>query len=661
MERNRVAWYWNRLRLMGIKEIVFRFEQAVLLRCQIARLFTAQTVPRLTISSRNTFWLPSFPKDLQGCYIQGADALVEGKITLFNNQIFNFSDPIAWNMDPLSSTNAPLIFGKAIDYRNPDLVGDIKYLWELNRHLHLVPLAQAYALTSEEKYLNCIKEHLDSWLVQCPYLLGPNWCSSLELAIRLINWTFVWHYIGGMDSILFKGSEGVLLLKRLLAAIYQQVHFIVYHYSRYSSANNHRIGEAAGVFISTVTWPYWKEFSNWGKFAQNILEKECILQNAPDGVNREQSTSYQQFVLDFLIIAGLAGENSGSHFSSRYWKRIESMLVYIASLLDMRGNMPMIGDADDGYVVKLSQETDFCPYMSLLATGSILFNRYEFGLKAKKIDDKSHFLLGEQAEKGLGASRPEPVPELLQRDFPHGGYYILGDCFETEDEVKGIVDCGPLGYLSLAAHGHADALSLCLSASGKEFLIDPGTYAYHTNENWRNYFRGTSAHNTIRVDGKDQSVIGGRFMWLQKAKTRCLTWSSSKNRVFFKGVHDGYTRLKDPVTHYREVTYLKNRKLFIIIDEIDCKKEHLIEMFWHFSEGCLLELSDNVITATNQNKEINIKVDSKIKNIKIYKGNFDKPMGWVSRSFDQKFPSYSIVCEQNIMGKTRFLSTIKIK
>ena len=113
---------------------------------------------------------------------------------------------------------------------------------------------------------------------------------------------------------------------------------------------------------------------------------------------------------------------------------------------------------------------------------------------------------------------------------------------------------GRLGYLSIAAHGHADALSFTLSAGGEELLIDPGTFAYHTQKQWRDYFRGTSAHNTVRIDGQDQSVGAGNFLWLAhapvaRARIQCSTPQFDR----LVAEHDGYRRLADPVTHRREL------------------------------------------------------------------------------------------------------------
>src|SRR5205823_12200468 len=135
---------------------------------------------------------------------------------------------------------------------------------------------------------------------------------------------------------------------------------------------------------------------------------------------------------------------------------------------------------------------------------------------AGRFDDKSRWLLGDQAAEQFDALPIAPA-KPVRLAFREGGYYILGRDFGGPREVKALVDAGPLGYLSIAAHGHADALAVTLSVGGEECLVDPGTYSYWQERKWRDYFRGTSAHNTVRIDGLDQSVPGGRFMWLKKA------------------------------------------------------------------------------------------------------------------------------------------------
>ena len=83
-------------------------------------------------------------------------------------------------------------------------------------------------------------------------------------------------------------------------------------------------------------------------------------------------------------------------------------------------------------------------------------------------------------------------------------------------------DGGPHGYLAIAAHAHADALSIEVRCGGVDILADPGTYCYFGEPDWRRYFRSTVAHNTLELDGQNQSLSGGPFLWLVYATTRML-------------------------------------------------------------------------------------------------------------------------------------------
>jgi hypothetical protein len=532
-----------------------------------------------------------------------------------------------------------LSFGKHIDYRDASEVGDIKYLWEINRHLHLPTLAQAYRLTQRRVYLDAIGTQLASWFQQCPYLMGPNWTSSLELGIRLINWSLTWQWIGGSSSPLFEGPSGAALRARWLESVYQHVHFIRGYFSRYSSANNHLIGEASGVYIAACTWPYWQSFDPWRRQARSILEREALEQNAPDGVNREQAVSYQQFVLDFLILAALAGRANGEMFAPQYWARIEAMLEYLASIMDTAGNVPMIGDADDGYVVRLAAAPGWCPYRSLLATGAVLFERGDFKVKAGVLDEKTRWLLGDGSQERFAAIPARNLVLPVRRAFPEGGYYILGGDFETPREVRLLVDSGPLGYRSIAAHGHADALAILLSVGGREFLIDPGTYAYHTGRDWRDYFRG-------------KSQIGGSFMWSRHAQARCEAWEPGADSDRFVGSHDGYRVLPDPVVHRREIRWSRPERTIVITDRVDCRGTHIVERFWHFSEYCQLEMEGAAVIAENQGVRIRLEQAGAPAEVSVKRGDEAGHLGWVSRRFAVKEPTSTLVWRSPFTGAT---------
>ncbi|MCG6868806.1 MAG: heparinase II/III family protein [Gammaproteobacteria bacterium] len=656
-----IDWYLNRLRMMSPGEVLYRVRSNLQSKFRQICMKCAQGTKQPVIPERQDHWLSPGQYFNTDGYLSEAGSIMDGKMRLFAIDACNVGSQPSWNTDPLTGTSAPLTFGLSLDYRDERLVGNIKYLWELNRHYQMVRLAQAWHLTGSNEYLVGLRELLESWLDQCPYLKGPNWSNSLELGIRLINWSVTWQLIGGSSSVLFEGSEGRQFQSRWLKSIYQHADFISSRFSKYSSANNHLIGEAAGLFVAACTWPFWDEMDAWRDTAFEILTREAVAQNGPDGVNREQAVSYQQFVLDFLLVSAFAGEARGVEFPREYWRRIELMMDFIASIMDVSGNVPMIGDADDGYVVQLSKDPGFCPYRSLLATGAVLFNRPEFKMKAGELDDKTRWLLGEKAQGRYDSLSRSDEPLPVRRAFPDGGYYVMGSNFETDREIRIIIDSGELGYLSIAAHGHADALAFTMSVAGKEILVDPGTYSYHTLPRWRNYFRGTAAHNTVVVDGKNQSVIGGNFMWVKHASAACRKWEPGEKRDIFRGLHDGYKQLTDSVIHYRDMWLDKTDNRVRVEDRLTCKDRHTAERVWHFGEQCRISTRGSTILVENAGVRATFTPQEKDVECLLLSQSDSPPGGWVSRRFDVKAPAFTVVWKSKIKGTTRLGSTIELE
>jgi hypothetical protein len=633
---------------MDFREILYRTGQFFSGKIEHAGLGRARPSPP-GISLARSWSTPLATEFQREPYELAAESILRGRYTIFAMNDIPLGFPPGWNCDPKSGKTAPLKFGKSLNYRDERLVGNVKYLWEPNRHHELVTLAQAWHLSRKLHYAAACKRMLESWIDACPYPLGPNWSSSLELGIRLVNWSFSWHLLGGEHSPLFVTAEGQRFRRRWLDSIYCHCHFIAGYLSKYSSANNHLFGEQLGLFIAATTWPVWAESTQWRETSQPMLEREALVQNAEDGVNREQGIWYHHEVADMMLLAALVGRTNGWEFSRQYWTRFENMLEFLASIMDLNGHLPAWGDSDDGVMVRFCPARDFNAYRSLLATGAVLFDRADFKVKARVFDDKSRWLLGDAAAEKFMALKDDGRKLPVRHAFAQGGYYILGADFETDREVRIVADAGPLGYLSIAAHGHADALSFTLSIAGHEFLIDPGTFAYHTDQKWRDYFRGTGAHNTLRIDGKDQSVIGGNFLWTHHARTTCHNFELSGVRQRLVASHDGYHRLSAPATHRRTWTYLPDRRLLVIDDEVATGGAHTIELHWHFGKDCEVELfADHVIVkcreavlALHWQKGLSSSLTS---------ANIDPPLGWISHRFDQKVPCNVLTLSQNIAG-----------
>lgn len=656
----RIGWYFNRLRCMTPAEMNHRLLQAARVRAEAWKPANLAGAPDARLDVHGRPWLHVPPgADVASC-VAAADRIVDGHYDLFALRGVQLGATPRWNRDPKTGVEAPMRFGKLLNYRDPRLVGDIKYVWELNRHLHLVTLAQAYAVTAEPRYFAVVRQHLESWFADCPCPLGPNWSSALEAALRLISWSAAWQLLGGGNGPLLAESANVGLRTRWLRAVYEHASFVHGYFSLYSSANNHLIGEAAGLYVAAITWPYWQQAGVWRAEAKRILERETLLQNGQDGVNLEQAVAYQRFELELLILCWLAGEANGDTYSVPFRSRIEAMLEFLASIMDVKGNVPMIGDSDDAIVVRLDHRPQFCGFRSLLATGALLFQRADFKYKAGPLDERTRWLMkdADAAYRALDATR---VRLPVRRPFSEGGYYVLGCDFETPHEIRLIADAGPVGYQTIAAHGHADALSFTLSVGGIEFFIDPGTYAYHTQGVWRRYFRGTAAHNTLRVDGRDQSQPGGNFMWVKKAKAECDFWSSDEERDVFEGWHDGYLDLSDPVLHRRRIMLEKRARRVVIEDALEARGTHTVELFLHCGEACQVHEDPQGYIVRRGSSQICVILPAAGDGCerRIYHGSVSPIHGWISRRFDEKEPVSTLVWRARISGCARLRWEIK--
>jgi len=626
----RMMWLMNRLRCMSVAEVGYRMRQAATVR--LGRRMTGRAAPpalprALTLPVAGA---PELDAAEVEALVLDAERICAGHVVLFAERRFDVGVPTAWNRDPETGVTGPSIYCGDIAITNRDLVGDIKHVWELNRHLHLVRLAQAWALTGDVRWLHALEQNLRSWLDACPPLTGPNWTSSLELGIRLINWGLIWQLVGGDNSKLFQGDGGPKLRADWLGSVHAHCRTIARHLSRHSSANNHLIGELAGLYVGATVWPCWKESHGWQAQARRELEHEALAQFSRDGVNREQAFAYHIFSSEFLFVAGLQAQAAGQPFIRHYWASLQRALRFLRSVRDVGGHVPMVGDADDGCVFRLDAHgSDRAA--QLLALGDSVF-----GGQADSHPGVRWLL------HALPGDRPDCDPHEGNSGcgwaFPDGGYLLFGNHFGEADEIKGMLDCGPLGYLGIAAHGHADALALTLSVAGEECLVDPGTYSYWQEQKWRDYFRGTSSHNTVRIDGVDQSVPGGRFMWLRKARASIERLPASPHEFDFRGSHDGYARLADPVRHVRSVRFDGASNTLTVRDEVAAANPHTVELFWHFAPGLDVRLTSHGLSVRGRRFVLQMAASGDDLHLELVRGHENPPLGWYSRTYEAREP-----------------------
>jgi len=669
-----ISWYLRRLQAMSGKEIAWR-----------TKSFCRDAIDRYLVNMRQRVRPPlSFQNSRNGeedrsvrlCDMElgewaslsleqeeyswrqrllvKADQIASYRLSFLGLKDQYLGKEINWNYEYKTGKNSPMKFSPAIDYRNLNVTGDCKFLWEPNRHHHLVVLGRAYRASGDVRYARAAVKQLESWLQQNPFGIGMNWRSPLELGLRLINW--VWTIDLIYDSGLIEG----VFKNRLLDVIDRHIWEIDRKYSVGSSANNHLIGEAAGVFIASSYFPSLKNAARWQVRSRKILLEQIICQTHPDGGTREQAIGYHLFALQFFLISGLMARKVGQDFTDEYWSHLEKMFEFIGVLSEGGTELPMFGDADEGYVLDLGGDPRNVRVW--LSIGAILYGRSDFKRWAQAYAELCRWLLGRSSRDQFDAiGIPVGDDHLSSRDFPDTGCYLLQSSNRDENcHISVIFDCGEHGFKSIAAHAHADALSFVLRAFGRDVLVDPGTYDYFSYPKWREYFRSTRAHNTVVIDGRDQSEMLGLFLWGRRAKARCLSWQPSEVGGRVIGEHDGYTYLKDPVTHRRSLDLDGRARRLIVRDDIIACAKHEIEISFHLAEHCVVNpAGGNCYLVDVGLGTITIELDPHLK-VEEFKGSEDPICGWISRGYHRKEASTTLVGRCVCKGNTSLVCRIDI-
>lgn len=576
--------------------------------------------------------------------LAAVNGLMAGRIPMFG-QVFDIGVDVDWHRDPKTGRRAPRSYGLGIDYRRPEVVGDIKVLWEISRHQHLVPLAVAYVATGEIRYRTAVTRQIDSWIRANPYGTGVHWCSAIEVGLRAVAWSMV-------HSLLSLRDAGGLLScsedrQALVRALYQHGYFIERNLSRFSSANNHLVGELVGLLCMATVFDFGPCSARWVSLSRIELEREIQLQVWPDGVAREQAIQYQLELLDYFSFAGCLAARFGVPMPDVYRERLRAMHRFLRALAPAEGELPQIGDSDEAVVNRFDASADMAPEGEILSMVEYLL---ESRPEAPPPSERAFWYariawLGRQQvpEDDMGhGGRSACDPAVVE--FPDGGYVIV-----RKGNLHAVFDAGPLGYLSIAAHGHADALSFCAARRGAWWLVDPGTYAYHGDPVFRPYFRGTAAHNTAMVDGEDQSVQGGAFMWLTHAPSRLLGRGTADGVSWVEGEHAGYRRLG--VVHQRRLEV--EDSAFRIRDRFRSSSSRVrrIDLNLHFHPDVRLQLDGGACAATrhgaSERLEIRLSPDWEWHS---FFGSESPLAGWYSRGLGHKEPCFTLRGSRVVAG-----------
>jgi hypothetical protein len=475
---------------------------------------------------------------------------------------------IDWHLDGVHSKSSPRKPWFRINYFDSNQVGDPKITWELNRHQHLVVLAKAFRLTGDRRFTQELFAQWYSWQEQNPSPIGINWASSLEVAFRSLSWTWIWFLLQGTDVVPPDFASDWLHAQEIAGRHIER------YLSTYTSPNTHLLGEAVGLFFIGTACPQLPRASHWQNMGWQIVLGEAKNQVRADGFHFEQSTYYHVYALDLFLHARMLAARNNVAVPGWFDQALQRMMSALA-LLGRTGAAPSFSDDDGGRVFD-SSRNGRKHLLDPLAIGAALFDNAEFKTVAGNLTEEALWLLGPAVAGQFDAMAAAPGPASSAALTGCGGYVMA-----NHRGAQLVMDAGPQGTHT-AGHGHADALSIHVSANGQELLTDPGTCEYGGDGLNRRWFRSTAAHNTVQIDGLDQAEIKGPFSWASLPITKVERWIAGEQFDVFCGSHNGYERLPGAVNHQRWVINFK-AGFWLVRDVILGRGCHSIDVAWHLS------------------------------------------------------------------------------
>lgn len=511
--------------------------------------------PRLPQNFRFPFSLPILPDPhsvpIPDSWRELAAQIRQNRIPALGFTL-DIGPEIHWRRDHLNHIETGLSYFRLIPYLDAQRAGDHKVIWEINRHQHLVLLAQC-------GYVEDVVAQLESWIKANPFHRGINWTSALEVAFRALSWIWIYHLIGNQWEPGFH--------RRFLEVLYQHGRHLEINLSFYFSPNTHLLGEAVALHALGALFPTFPRAGRWKKLGNRVVIEQMDRQVRADGSHFEQSTYYHVYALDMFLFHAILSEPT-----REYKAKLTKMADYLHALLGPARKLPLLGDDDGGRF--------FHPYgthdefgRATLATAALYLNHDGWPYQPED--------LLPQAAWWLGTTQGSSCGRWQSQLFPDAGVAVM-----TASDTQVVIDAGPFGPWG-SGHSHSDTLSITARKGDHEILIDPATYTYVGDPEWRDWFRGSAAHSTIRINRLDQATPVNPFRWQDQPTARVLDWKTSDMEDLLVGEcsYRGFT-------HRRQVRFEKPSRIVIEDDITGPAGEHLIEQFWHLGNADTASMLD---------------------------------------------------------------------
>ncbi len=554
--------------------------------------------------------------------IAEADNLLAGNWRLFGGRSFSLGFPPDWHRNALTSERVAtdLHWTEIGDFDH----GDIKPVWQASRFACAFLLARAWAVTRDERYPARFWTLVEDWAQHNPPQAGPHWKCGQETALRLMAWCFG---LFAFRSVPCSTPERVARVAAMVAVHADRITRTL-HYAR-SQKNNHALSEAAGLWTAGILFPEMKRAALWRHLARRTLEREVPRQFYPDGSYIQHSTNYHRMALQLVLWVLRLGELNGQPLSTEVRDAFARGVEWLDAMVDAAtGEAPNLGWNDGSSVLPL----DSCAFRDcrpvLQAAHFLLERRRCFA--PGPWDEPLLWLFGREA---VATSPQQPLPTALTplQNFSDGGYCVL-----RGDNSRGIMRAATFRHRP----SHADQLHLDLWFQGINIAQDAGTYLYNAPPPW-DALAGAAVHNTVTVDGQDQMIRGGRFLWLDWSRGRVLRHQCTPQGLLCEAEHDGYARVG--VRHRRSLACIA-ADTWIVVDDLIGAGDHSLRLHWLLADLPHAAPAPGCLRLQMPAGQLDISVYcSAPADTSVLRAEAASTRGWSSPAYAEKCPALSLV------------------
>ncbi len=556
--------------------------------------------------------------------IQSSLRFLEGQVRYFSYMYQTLGFPPDWLKDPFSEIKYDTgnHWSQIADYGD----SDIKFVWEVNRFGWVFGLVRAYAAEQDDMFPQAFWTCIEDWMEKNPPGMGPNWKDGQEVSLRMMAACFGYFAFLHSDSTTDQRiSRFTLFIAAHAQRIFQNLDFAI------STRSNHTISEGFGLWLTGLLFPELMQAEKYKTIGCNILEKEVTNQFLADGGYAMYSLNYQRFVLHIYLLAIRLGERTRNPFSDLLRQTFAKSVDMIYQLMDKNSGQLSFFGSNDGALILPLNNCDYSDFRPLVQAGYYLIHEKRL-FDPGPWDEDLFWFFGSEA---LTAKKEENPPAKRNR-FPDSGMFRI-------DSKNSYATVRCVDFQSRPSH--ADQLHVDFWWYGKNIACDAGTYLYNGNDPWQNGLSGTDVHNTVSVDDQDQMQRLSRITWGDWAKGK-VEFEQTKNGIqIWKGSHDGYRRLKDPIDHCRKVITLGENR-WLIVDQLIGSAVHHYRLHWLLEDGPyqLLPQSNGIIYASmEQPCKIQVGSTNDRSKFSLQKADPGSTRGWRSRFYGQKEPALSMV------------------